>query len=82
MSSVLDNRDNGMSEPTDETLALKILGRRVIEVCTTCRGDGLIWDSDGESCWADRCATCNCIGYILDIPLDRTEDLEQEEIPF
>lgn len=58
----------------------EILGRRVIEVCPTCCGEGLLWDCDGESCWADRCVDCNCIGYILDV-IGPT-GLDQEDAPF
>lgn len=60
----------------------RILGRRVIEVCPTCRGEGLLWDCDEAvtTHWAERCVDCNCVGYILDFVVP--EDSDQEDAPF
>ena len=60
----------------------EILGRRVLGVCPECNGEGLLWDCDAETHWADRCNNCNCVGYLLDMPLDPPANSDQDDIPF
>ena len=62
----------------------EILGRRVLGVCPDCDGEGLLWDCDEgvTTHWAERCKNCNCIGYILDMPLDQPNESDLEEAPF
>ncbi|QDU96988.1 hypothetical protein [Lignipirellula cremea] len=60
----------------------EILGRRVLGVCPVCEGEGLLWDCDDETHWADRCEHCNCLGYLLDLRLPKEPPSDQEEIPF
>ena len=69
-----------------------IFGLNVICVCDECGGDGVLWGYDGETFWADkRCARCNCVGLILDLPefwkkreeTPKTDEMDQgDEVPF
>lgn len=61
----------------------EILGRRVIEICPECEGEGRLWSVDEEASThdAERCKACNCVGYILDMPPDYPE-MDPDEIPF
>ncbi|WP_013627519.1 hypothetical protein [Rubinisphaera brasiliensis] len=67
----------------DQSHPPELLGRRVIEVCPDCEGEGRLWGVDEEASthWAERCKLCNCVGYILDMPVD-APNLDQEDIPF
>lgn len=66
---------------SDHSQPLEILGRRVIEICPECDGEGRLWGFNGETHWAVRCERCNCIGYILDMPNDYPE-MDPDDIPF
>lgn len=72
-----------MSEATSsDELPTEILGRKVIGICPNCMGEGILWGCDDAvtTHWADRCAVCNCIGFILDIQGPAVSD--QEDAPF
>lgn len=60
---------------------LEILGRRVVEICPECNGEGRLWAFNDKTHWAVRCERCNCIGYILDMPNDYPE-MDPDDIPF
>ena len=70
-------------ESSGPTLPAQILGRRVIEVCPDCEGEGRLWSVDeaASTHWAERCKFCNSIGFILDMPLD-TPEMDPDDIPF
>jgi hypothetical protein len=72
-----------MSDSVDQPVPTEILGRRVIEVCPDCEGEGRLWgvDENATRHWAERCDRCNCIGYILDMPPDYPE-MDPDDIPF
>lgn len=61
----------------------EVFGRRVIEVCSECEGEGRIWglNEEANTHWAERCERCNCIGFILDVPLDQQE-MDPDDVPF
>ncbi|TWT42630.1 hypothetical protein KOR42_46800 [Thalassoglobus neptunius] len=61
----------------------RVLGRRVIETCTDCGGEGRVWGCDEHftTHWAERCKLCNCVGYILDMPVDEPET-DHSDVPF
>lgn len=72
-----------MSDSPDQSRPTEILGRRVIEVCPECDGEGLLWECDDQYTThsACRCKHCNCVGYILDVPLDQPPS-DHDDIPF
>lgn len=71
-----------MIDAADRSITSQILGRRVIGICTECEGEGVLWGYDGETHWADRCKVCNCVGFILDLPLDPPAESDHDEITF
>jgi len=73
----MNSGSSGHAQPSE------ILGRRVIEVCPECEGEGRLWsvDEDNSTHDAVRCERCNCIGFILDMPVDQQE-MDPDDVPF
>lgn len=73
-----------MSDAAGRSIPSQILGRRVIGICTDCDGEGRQWQCDEQftTHTASRCSSCNCVGYILDMPLDPPAESDHGEIPF
>ncbi|TWT64347.1 hypothetical protein [Rubinisphaera italica] len=72
-----------MSSPANQPLPTEILGRRVIEICPVCDGEGRVWGCDEHytTHFSDRCERCNCIGFILDMPPNYAE-ADHDDVPF
>ena len=73
-----------MSDAAYKPIPSEILGRRVIGICPECEGEGRLWECDDQFTThsATRCKVCNCVGFILDMPLEPPAESDQDDIPF